>query len=264
MSDRTPNTTDTSDTKMALEVRDISKAFGGLQVISDLRFSVPLGRSTALIGPNGAGKSTVFNLISGVYPLDKGSIHVNGTDVTHVPSRHRIRFGVSRSFQNIRLMPHLTVLENLLLGQHAGLRALRELFIPYGFQPRHPWKQQALEALESHDMAQYAQRRIDELAYGIRKRVDLVRATLANPSVLLLDEPAAGLNASESVDLLKHLHRLQASGMTLVVVEHDMQFVKELRDYVVVLNFGKKIAEGLLQEVSALPAVREAYLGTQG
>jgi len=251
------------DRNMALEVRNISKAFGGLHVISDLSFAVPQGRSTALIGPNGAGKSTVFNLISGVYPLDKGSVHINGADVSSVPSRHRIRYGVSRSFQNIRLMPHLSVLENLLLGQHAAIRPLRDVLVPYGFMPRHRWKQQALEALEEHDMGQYAQRRIDELAYGIRKRVDLVRATLANPSVLLLDEPAAGLNASESVDLLKHLHRLQASGMTLVVVEHDMQFVKELRDYVVVLNFGKKIAEGLLDEVSALPAVREAYLGSQ-
>jgi len=252
-----------NENKMALEVRDISKAFGGLQVISDLSFAVPQGRSTALIGPNGAGKSTVFNLISGVYPLDRGSVHVNGVDITHVPSRQRIRHGVSRSFQNIRLMPHLSVLENLLLGQHAGIRPLRDLLVPYGFMPNHVWKQQAMQALERHDMGQYAQRRIDELAYGIRKRVDLVRATLANPSVLLLDEPAAGLNASESVDLLKHLHRLQAGGMTLVVVEHDMQFVKELRDYVVVLNFGKKIAEGLLEQVSALPAVREAYLGSE-
>jgi len=252
-----------SDNRWALEVNDISKAFGGLQVISDLSFSVPKGRSTALIGPNGAGKSTVFNLISGVYPLDKGSVHVNGVDITHTPSRQRIRHGISRSFQNIRLMPHLTVLENLLLGQHAAIRPLRDLLVPYGFMRKHPWKQQAMQALEHHHMGQYAQRRIDELAYGIRKRVDLVRATLANPSVLLLDEPAAGLNASESVDLLQHLHRLQASGMTLVVVEHDMQFVKELRDYVVVLNFGKKIAEGMLEEVSNLPAVREAYLGTE-
>lgn len=249
--------------QFALELTDLSKSFGGLQVIRDVNIQVKPGCSTALIGPNGAGKTTIFNLISGVYTPTTGTIVVNGKDITALKSRERIRDGLSRSFQNIRLMPHLSVLENLYLGQHSTIRPFLDMFIPYGLMPKNKWKQAVMQALEAYGLADYAHRRIDELAYGIRKQVDLVRATLSAPSLLLLDEPAAGLNATESVALLKHLHKLKDSGMTLVVVEHDMHFIQELCEHVVVLNFGEKIAEGTLSEVSALPVVREAYLGSE-
>lgn len=249
-------------TDSALELEAVSKSFGGLEVIRGLDFKVARACPTALIGPNGAGKTTIFNLISGVYTPTHGRIRVNGQDVTELPSRARIRCGLSRSFQNIRLMAHLSVLENLYLGQHARIRPIRDLLHPHGWMRNNPWKRQALDALAAHGLEAYATRRIDELAYGIRKQVDLVRATLSGPSLLLLDEPAAGLNPTETVALLAQLKSLAATGLTLVVVEHDMHFIRELCDHVVVLNFGEKIAEGSLAEVSAQPTVREAYLGS--
>ncbi len=249
--------------KYALELIGLSKSFGGLEVIRGVDINVKEGCTTALIGPNGAGKTTIFNLISGVYALTKGTIKVNGQDITHLKSRDRIRYGLSRSFQNIRLMSHLSVLENLLLGQHSSIRSVRDMFVPYGLMPNNIWKQQILETLHVYGLDAYAYRRIDELAYGIRKQIDLVRSTLSKPSLLMLDEPAAGLNASESIALSRHLHTLRESGVTLVVIEHDMHFIKELCEHVVVLNFGEKIAEGTLKDVSSAKVVREAYLGNE-
>ncbi len=231
-------------------------------MIRGLDLQVMPHRATALIGPNGAGKTTIFNLISGVYVPSHGSIHVGGADVTHVRSRDRIRHGVARSFQNIRLMPHLTVLENLLLGEHAGIRPVLDMLVPYGWMPKHRWRQQAFEALEAYGLQDYAGRPVGGLSYGIRKQVDLVRATLCDPTLLLLDEPAAGLNPTESAQLLEHLEKLRERGITLVVIEHDMHFIQQLCEHVVVLNFGEKIAEGTLSEVSAMEAVRTAYLGS--
>ncbi|NMG65750.1 ATP-binding cassette domain-containing protein [Azoarcus indigens] len=247
----------------ALEVRGLSKSFGGLEVIGDLSFAAPRGKATALIGPNGAGKTTVFNLVSGVYTPTAGTVLVNGQDITGVPSRRRIHAGVARSFQNIRLMQHLTVIENLLIGQHVRAQGLGALFSPFRLMPKHRWWKEAQQALDECGLGAYAQQTVGALAYGIRKRIDLVRATLAGPSLLLLDEPAAGLNPTETQDLLAHLRLLASRGTSLLVVEHDMPFVGEICEHVVVLNFGRKIAEGTLDEVRQVPQVREAYLGSE-
>ncbi|SHI98199.1 amino acid/amide ABC transporter ATP-binding protein 1, HAAT family [Roseomonas rosea] len=248
---------------IAISVEGLSKSFAGVQAIRNLSFAVPKGGATALIGPNGAGKTTVFNMISGVYAADAGRIVVNGTDVTAMPSRRRIRTGIARSFQNIRLMPHLTVLENLLVGQHVRASSLLDLLTPFRLVPNHRWKREARAALEESGLGRYADETVSGLPYGVRKRIDLVRATLAGADVLMLDEPAAGLNPSETHALRDHLRALLGRGLTLLVVEHDMKFVDSICDNVVVLNFGEKIAEGPLSQVRRHPKVREAYIGVE-
>jgi branched-chain amino acid transport system ATP-binding protein len=246
-----------------LSVHGLSKSFGGLSVIRDLSFDVMKGASTALIGPNGAGKTTVFNLISGVYEVSGGTIALDGRDVTAMPSRRRIQAGISRSFQNIRLMQHLTVLDNLLVGQHVRASGLMDLLQPFRLIPNHRWIRCAMKELEECGLQKYAHERISSLPYGIRKRIDLVRATLASSSLLMLDEPAAGLNATETAELKQHLDLLKSRGVTLLVIEHDMHFVSSICGHVVVLNFGEKIAEGSFAEVQTDAKVREAYLGTE-
>ncbi|MFG1376947.1 ABC transporter ATP-binding protein [Xanthobacter autotrophicus] len=248
----------------ALDISALSKSFAGVTAIRDLSFTVPKGVTTALIGPNGAGKTTVFNLVSGVYGVDAGRIKVNGVDVTRMPSRQRIGTGVARSFQNVRLMPHLSVLENLLVGQHVRAASLAALLTPYRLMPNHRWKREARAALEESGLGRWADETVSALPYGVRKRIDLVRATLAGASLLMLDEPAAGLNPSETNALRDHLRALMAKGITLLVVEHDMHFVESICQNVVVLNFGEKIAEGPLSRVRQDPKVREAYIGSDG
>jgi branched-chain amino acid transport system ATP-binding protein len=246
-----------------LSVRGVSKSFGGLHVIRDLSFDVVKGASMALIGPNGAGKTTVFNLLSGVYDVSAGAIVLDGADVTTMPSRQRIKAGIARSFQNIRLMSHLTVLDNLLVGQHVRSSGLGDLLQPFRLIPKHRWVSSAMAELAECGLQKYAHERISSLPYGIRKRIDLVRATLASSSLLMLDEPAAGLNATETADLKQHLDLLKSRGVTLLVIEHDMHFVSAICGHVVVLNFGEKIAEGAFAEVQSDAKVREAYLGTE-
>ena len=247
----------------ALEVRNLVKNFGSLEVTHDVSFTVNMGERFALIGPNGAGKTTIFNLISGVYPVTSGSILVGGTDITHVPSKKRIGYGVSRNFQNVRLMKHLTVVENLILGQHINAGGVANMLQPFGMFRRHKWWQSAYEALEEARLSDYADETVDALPYGLRKRVDLVRALLAEPQILLLDEPAAGLNPSETDELMRELKTVARSGVTLLVVEHDMHFVRNLCERVVVLNFGEKVAEGTMEEVEKDPKVQSAYLGVE-
>ena len=245
----------------ALEVRNLVKNFGSLEVTHDVSFTVDTGERFALIGPNGAGKTTIFNLISGVYPVTSGSILVGGIDITHVPSKKRIGYGVSRNFQNVRLMKHLTVVENLILGQHINASGVANMLQPFGMFRRHKWWRSAYEALEEARLSDYAEETVDALPYGLRKRVDLVRALLAEPQILLLDEPAAGLNPSESDELMRELRTVARNGVTLLVVEHDMHFVRNLCERVVVLNFGEKVAEGTMEEVEKDPKVQSAYLG---
>ncbi len=247
---------------MVLEVTDLSMGFGGLKVVDQLSFAVARGERLALIGPNGAGKTTVFNLITGVYAPDSGAIVLEGNDITALPSRFRIRRGLARTFQNIRLMAHLTVLENVMIAQYARAPGIGALLQPVGFGRSNRWREEARAALAAAGLESYAGQMAGGLPYGIQKRIELVRALLAAPRVLLLDEPAAGLNPAETEALHQALEAIAARGVTLVVVEHDMQFVGRLCQRVVVLNFGVKIAECAVAEIHRDPRVREAYLGT--
>ena len=245
-----------------LEVRGLGKSFGGLRVIDDLSFQIGRGERLALIGPNGAGKSTAFNLITGVHPVDAGQVWLGGEEITTVPARLRIRKGLARTFQNIRLLPHLTVLENVMIAQYAHAPGFFGMLQPIGLGRGNHWRMEARAALAETGLEGYAEQPAGALPYGIQKRIELVRALLAQPRVLLLDEPAAGLNPVETEALQIALRAVSARGVTLVVVEHDMQFICDLCERVVVLDFGCKIADCATDGLHADPQVREAYLGS--
>ena len=215
-------------TDAILSINALEKSFGGLCVIDTVSFDVRRGSRTALIGPNGAGKTTVFNLLTGVYPIDGGSMHLDGVDISHVPSRDRVIHGMSRSFQNIRLMPHLSTIENVMLGQHARARSLRHLLYPVGLLSRNRWRLEAEAALIGAGLDTYPGEVVSNLPYGVQKRIEVVRALVSQPKLLLLDEPAAGLNDVETRQLQELLEKVSASGVTILVVEHDMQFVRNL------------------------------------
>jgi branched-chain amino acid transport system ATP-binding protein len=247
-----------------LELENVDKHFGGLNVVEKLNFSVRRGSRTGLIGPNGAGKTTVFNLITGVYPIDGGRILLDGVDISRIPSGRRIHHGIARNFQNIRLMPHLSAIENILVGQHCRNGGLRGVLQPVSILPGNRWREEARAELAEAGLARCERATVGSLPYGLQKRIELVRALIAKPQILLLDEPAAGLNSLETDALREHLFAVCTKrGITLLVVEHDMHFVDALCEHVVVLNFGRKIAEGSPDEIREDPLVREAYLGVE-
>jgi branched-chain amino acid transport system ATP-binding protein len=245
-----------------LALDHVSKHFGGLSVVEDLSFSVRRNSCTGLIGPNGAGKTTVFNLITGVYPIDAGRILLDGTNISGLASRRRIHHGIARSFQNIRLMPHLSALENVLVGQHCRNSGVFGNLQPVSLMPGNRWREEARAALAEAGLEGYERAAVRSLPYGVQKRIELVRAMMARPRLLLLDEPAAGLNSTETGALREHLATIcREHGIAMLVVEHDMHFVGALCDEVVVLNFGRKIAEGPPDAVREDDLVKEAYFG---
>ncbi len=246
-----------------MSLTNVSKRFGGLAVISDVSFDVPQGARMALIGPNGAGKTTIFNLISGVYQPTSGDIRLAGTDITRIPSRSRIGLGIARSFQNIRLMPHLSAVENVMLGQQSRAGSVKDMLTPLSFFGASKWRREAEDLLHSMGLGTYPGEVVATLPYGIRKKIEVVRALVARPKILLLDEPAAGLNNTETANLKDFLLEISATGVTLLVVEHDMSLVRSLCDHAVVLNFGRKIYDGPTATVQNDPLVLEAYLGTR-
>ena len=245
-----------------LAIAGLHKSFGGLKVIDDVSFDVARGSRTALIGPNGAGKTTIFNLLTGVYPVDAGRVVLAGSDITDIPSKDRVVHGMSRSFQNIRLMPHLSTVENVMLGQHARAHSFGQLLFPLGLVARNKWRAETEAALADAGLDSYPGEVVANLPYGVQKRIEVVRAMISRPELLLLDEPAAGLNDVETRQLQALLEQVSGTGVTILVVEHDMHFVRNLCDHVVVLNFGRKIFEGSPEEVHRSPVVLEAYLGT--
>jgi branched-chain amino acid transport system ATP-binding protein len=250
-----------------LEVKGISKAFGGVKAIDDFSFEVGDHDIVGIIGPNGAGKTTAFNLLTGVYPLDAGRVILDGKDLTGLPQHAITRAGIARTFQNIRLFRGLTVLENVMTAAdpYSGYNLLDVCF----FTPRKRRREHAVRDLSRNylktvGLEGYEKERPESLPYGLQRKLELARALATNPRVVLLDEPAAGLNPSEVrafIDLVRTIHG--QFKFSIIIIEHRMEVVMELSSKIFVLNFGKLLASGTPAEIVCHRAVTEAYLGEE-
>jgi branched-chain amino acid transport system permease protein len=245
-----------------LDVRQIRKQFGGLTAVNDISFTIRAGDIVGLIGPNGAGKSTTFNLVSGVLPLTAGEVELLGQRVDGRGSREIARAGLSRTFQHVKLVPDMTVLDNVALGTYLRTRTgtLQAMLGLNGAEEAQA-RAEAMRQLRRIGLEAQAHELAGNLALGPQRLVEIARALASDPSLLLLDEPAAGLRHKEKAALAEVLRQLKAEGLSLLLVEHDMDFVMKLTDRIVVMEFGRHLMEGTPAEVQASPAVRAAYLG---
>jgi branched-chain amino acid transport system ATP-binding protein len=246
-----------------LTLAGVSKNFGGLRAVNDLSLDVSKGYIYGLIGPNGAGKTTVFNLITGVYPCSSGSIRLEDVILTELKSYLIARMGISRTFQTIRLFPSMTTWENVLIGQNFLSRSGFSGILPIRRPRELELRAQVEEALKVLGLWEMRDRKAVTLPYGSQRKVEIARAIAAQPKLLLLDEPTAGMNIRETKDLLGFLSRIHDLGITILVIEHDMRVVMGICDHIFVLNFGQKIAEGTPAEIRRNEQVLEAYLGKE-
>jgi ABC-type branched-subunit amino acid transport system ATPase component len=252
------------DDTAILSVQGLSREFGGLKAVDDVSFDVPRGHILALIGPNGAGKSTTVNLLSGALAPSAGRILLEGRDLAGQSAHRMARSGIVRTFQNGRLFARLSVIENVLVGADSRFRALLPAAIlrtPAFRAEAAALRARARELLGQLDMADDADRPVSSLPYGKQRKLEIARALILQPKVLLLDEPAAGLNSGEVEALLRFVSGLRADGMSVLLIEHNMGLVMRLADSVTVMNFGRKIAEGAPDAIRTDERVIEAYLG---
>ncbi len=247
-----------------LRVEQLTKRFGGLVAVSSVTFEVPTGRVTSLIGPNGAGKTTMFNIISGVLPPDDGRVHFADTDITGWPPHRVTQLGLGRTFQNVQLFPNLNALENVMVARYCrtGSGLLDAVcWLPRDRADRREMMEHADRLMEWVGLSDQRRLMPKELPYGDQRRLEIARALATSPKLLILDEPTAGMVAKEAREVVELMGRLTESGITLLLIEHNMNVVMSVSDKVVVLNFGKKIAEGTPLEIQRNADVIEAYLG---
>jgi branched-chain amino acid transport system ATP-binding protein len=249
-----------------LEAKDVAVQFGGIKAVDGVSFSVSEGKVFTIIGPNGAGKTTLFNLISRIYEPSHGALYYAGSEITNVAPHKVAALGIARTFQNIELFEHATVLQNLLLGRHAHRKSSlvsEILFTPSVRRMEVEHREKVEKVIDFLDLEHYRDSLIAGLPYGVRKVVELGRALCTEPKLLLLDEPSSGLNTEETEDMAFWIHDIKNDlGITVLMVEHDMALVSEVSDEVLALNYGRVIATGTPREVQEHPEVVKAYLGT--
>lgn len=251
-------------TDLLLEIRELSRSFGGLKAVNDVSFTVRAGAIKSVIGPNGAGKTTLFNLISGMLACDSGIVVQNGQDITGLQPHRIAELGISRTFQTTKLFSRMTVLENVMVGRHTRTKAgflSGVLNLPWTWKEEREIRERSMELLDALGLADAAGELASNLPFGRQRLLEIARALATEPSLLMLDEPAAGLNIYETREMADLVLKIRGWGVTVLLVEHDMSLVMDISDQIVVLNYGRKVAEGEPSEIQRDPEVIRIYLG---
>ena len=250
-----------------LDVRNLGIDFGGLTAVDGFNITIGPTEISGLIGPNGAGKTTIFNLLTGVYQPTRGSVLINGIDIKGMPTHKVNRLGIARTFQNIRLFSDMTALDNVKVGMHNEIKCsflASLLHTPSYRKSEEAANKKAMDLLDFMGLTDVADQKAGSLPYGVQRRLEIVRALATNPSIILLDEPAAGMNPSETTELMHQIRRIRDTfHIAIFLIEHDMNLVMNVCEAIAVVNYGRIIAKGTPEEIRQNPAVIEAYLGRE-
>ncbi|MEA1915257.1 MAG: ABC transporter ATP-binding protein [Campylobacterota bacterium] len=248
-----------------LQIHNVTKKFGGVYAVDDLSFDVKKGTIHSIIGPNGAGKTTLVNMITGVYKVDNGTIFLDGSDITNIATNKLVYRGICRTFQNLEICDNLTVLENVMLGfdKYMDKSILKSCFKAKSIlDDEKRYEERAIHLLGLIGLEDFASQKAQNLSYGILKKLEIIRALATSPELILLDEPVAGLNPKETAEVAQLIKTVVKDEVTIILIEHDMKMVMQISDYITVMHFGKKLAQGTPKEIVHNKAVIEAYLGS--